>query len=381
MLTLIQNASVYDPEPRGVLDVLVAGSKIAAVGENLGKDLGIRGELLSVIDADGGILMPGIVDVLTHPSGGGGEGGFGNRTAAVGFEEFRDAGITCPVGALGTDSVGRSLDVLFADVMALRDNGIDAHMLTGAYRVPPPTITGDVARDITLIEPVIGIGELAISDHRSSQATPDELRRIAADARLGGTLSGKRGVVLVHVGDAGSGLAPLRKALENSALPVRSFYPTHVNRRRELLNEAAGFARDGGFIDITVSTTPELLELGEVAARDALQEAIAAGAPAERISLSSDAGGSLPVFHDGELAGFSSASPRVLLELVLDVLAREAEFAPLVIAALTRNPAAAVGLANKGRIAVGADADIVVLNLDQPAPSHVLCKGRRLRGD
>lgn len=359
-----------------MLDVLVADSRIAAVGE----DLDVSGGLVETIDADGGVLVPGIVDVLTHPSGGGGEGGFGNRTAAIGFEAFRDAGITCPVGALGTDCIGRSLDVLFADVMALRAQGIDAHMLTGAYRVPPPTITGDIARDVALIAPVIGIGELAISDHRSAQPTPKELRRIAADARLGGTLAGKRGVVLVHVGDADSGLAPLRAALEGSALPVRSFYPTHVNRRPELLQEAVDFARDGGFIDITVSTTPELLELGEVAARGALRDAIAAGAPAERISLSSDAGGSLPVFRDGEFAGLSSAKPGVLLELVLDVLTQEPEFAATVIAAVTRNPADAVGLAHKGRIAAGADADIVVLDLDQKAPSHVLCKGRRLRG-
>ncbi len=375
MLTLIRNASVYDPEPRGVLDVLVAGSQIAAVGANLD----ISGKLLDVIDADGGILLPGIVDVLTHPSGGGGEGGFGNRTAAVPFDAFRDAGTTCPVGALGTDSIGRNLEVLFADVMALRDNGIDAHMLTGAYSVPPPTITGDVARDIALIAPVIGIGELAISDHRSSQPTAEELRRIAANARLGGTLSGKRGVVLVHVGDADSGLAPLRAALEDSALPVYSFYPTHVNRRRELLDEAVAFARDGGFIDITVSTTPELLELGEVAARDALKDAIEAGAPAERISLSSDAGGSLPVFHDGEFAGHESARPGVLLELLRDVLAQEPEFAPTVIAALTRNPANAMGLMRKGRIEAGADADMLILDTNQQAPSHVLCKGRRLR--
>ncbi len=359
-----------------MLDVLVADSRIAAVG----KDLDLRGELLDVIDADGGILLPGIVDVLTHPSGGGGEGGFGNRTAEVAFDAFRDAGTTCPIGALGTDSIGRSLEVLFADVMALRDNGIDAYMLTGAYRLPPPTITGDVARDIALLAPVIGIGELAISDHRSSQPTAEELRRIAADARLGGTLSGKRGIVLVHVGDADSGLAPLRAALEDSALPIYSFYPTHVNRRRELLDEAIEFARDGGFIDITVSTTPELLGLGEVPARDALKVAISAGAPAERISLSSDAGGSLPVFHDGEFAGFSSATPGVLLELVHDVLAQEPEFAPTVIAALTRNPADAMGLAHKGRVAAGADADILVLDSNQQALSHVLCKGRRLRG-
>ncbi len=376
MLTMIRNATVFDPEPRGAVDVLVAGERIAAVGE----DLDIGGGLVDVVDASGGILLPGFVDALTHPSGGGGEGGFGKRTGAVGFESFRDAGVTCPIGALGTDCIGRSLDVLCADVMGLRDNGIDAHMLTGAYRVPAPTITGDVARDVVMIAPVIGVGEVAISDHRSSQPTPEELRRLAADTRLGGTLSGKRGVVLVHVGDAEGGLEPLRAALRASDLPTCSFYPTHVNRRRELLDEAITFACNGGYVDITVSTTPELLELGEVAARDALKDAIAGGAPAERISLSSDAGGSLPVYQHGELISHAAATPDVLLELLQDVLIREPDFAPTVIAALTRNPADALGLGHKGRIVPGADADLLILDTDQYALKHVLCRGRRLLG-
>ena len=377
MLTLIRNADVYAPEPLGVVDVLLAGERIAAVGDALD----VHGEFVDVVDAEGGTLLPGLVDALTHPGGGGGEGGFGNRTAAISFEAFRDAGVTCPVGALGTDCIGRSPEVLFADVMGLRGNGIDAHMLTGAYRMPPPTVTGDVARDVAMLAPVIGVGEVAISDHRSSQPAAHELRRIAADARLGGTLSGKRGVVLVHVGDGDTGLAPIRDALAGSDLPAHSFYPTHVNRRRELLDEAVAFARDGGYIDITVSTTPELLELGEVAASNALRDAIAAGAPAERITLSSDAGGSLPVYRDGELAGHAVAMPGVLLELVRDTLESDPNYAATAIAAVTRNPADALGLAHKGRVAAGADADILILNTDQHALTHVFCKGRRLRGD
>ena len=374
MITLIKNATVFDPEPIGIRDVLIAGERIAAVGEKLD----VSGRLVEQVDGSGYILIPGLVDVLTHPAGGGGEGGFGNRTAAVGFEAFRDAGITCPIGALGTDSIGRSLDVLYAEIMHLRERGIDAHMLTGAYRVPPPTITGDIARDIALIAPVIGVGEVAVSDHRGSQPTPGELRRIAADARLGGTISGKRGVVLVHVGDGRRGLAPLVEALDGSDLPTDCFYPTHVNRRRPLLEEAIAFARNGGFVDITVSTTPELLDLGEVAARDALREAIAAGAPAERISLSSDAGGSLPVYRAGELAGHSAATPGVLLDLVQDTLREDPDFAAAIIAALTRNPARALGLQRKGRVAAGADADILLLDPDTYALTEVFCRGRRL---
>src|SRR5210317_286228 len=135
MLTLITNAQVYDPHPRGACQVLVGGNEILA----LAGQIDLQGAEVQVVDAGGRWLLPGFVDALTHPCGGGGEGGFGNRTAEMTAEQFIRAGVTCPVGALGTDSIARSLDVLFGSVMALRATGVDAHMYTGAYRVPAPT--------------------------------------------------------------------------------------------------------------------------------------------------------------------------------------------------------------------------------------------------
>ena len=167
MLTLIINAELFTPERSGQGQVLVAGSRIAAMGDAVD----VRGEAVEVIDAQGLWMLPGFVDALTHPAGGGGEGGFGNRTPELTADAFIDAGVTSPVGALGTDSITRNLDVLFGKVMELRRCGLNACMYTGAYRVPAPTLTGDVARDICLIDPVIGVGEVAVSDHRSSQPT------------------------------------------------------------------------------------------------------------------------------------------------------------------------------------------------------------------
>ena len=53
-----------------------------------------------------------------------------------------------------------------------------------------------------MIQEIIGTGEIAISDHRSSQPTFEEFARVVADTRLGGVLSGKAGVVNVHLGDS-----------------------------------------------------------------------------------------------------------------------------------------------------------------------------------
>ncbi|MGA0266079.1 MAG: beta-aspartyl-peptidase [Lysobacterales bacterium] len=374
MPILIRNAQVYAPESRGVNNVLIEGGRIMSVSSGAA---GLEGELLETIDAQGRWLLPGFVDVLTHPCGGGGEGGFGNRTPELEADEFIHAGVTTPVGALGTDSITRSLEVLFGKTMELRAKGLSALMYNGSYRMPPLTLTGDVARDMLLVEPVIGVGEVAISDHRSSQPTTQELRRLAADVHLGGTLSGKQGVVFLHLGDGGAGLEPIESALAGTELPRRLFYPTHSNRNRLLLEQAAQHASRGGYADITVSTTEELIAAGDIPALDALSLALEAGAPAERITLSSDAGGSLPLYRDGELAGLQSASPGAMFDTLTAAIGR-ADTVETVIAAMTRNPARALGLARKGCIAPGFDADLMLLDASSGSLDFVMCQGQWL---
>ena len=374
MLTLIRNAEVFAPEPLGRRDILLAGGRIAAV------ETGIRldGDAVDTVDADGRWLLPGFVDPLTHPAGGGGEGGFANRTAELEAADFIAAGVTTPVGALGTDSIARSLEVLYGQVMKLRAGGLSACMYSGSYRVPAATLTGDVARDLLLVDPVIGIGETAIADHRSSHPALHELRRLAADVHLGGTLSGKGGVLFLHLGDGEAGLGLIDEVLAASDLPRRLFYPTHCNRNRRLLEQAIEHVRRGGYADFTVSTTPELVAAGEVPALEALRAAIDAGAPAQRLTLSSDAGGSLPHYRAGELAGLRQARPGTLLDLLRTALDDPNDAIEGVIAALTRNPADALHLSHKGRIAAGADADILLLDPADGSLTDVFGKGCRL---
>ena len=271
MPILIKNAEVYAPRSLGQQQLLIAGEKIAGVATQID----ISGSAVEVLDASGLVLVPGLVDALTHPCGGGGEGGFGNRTGEISAAEFAKAGVTCPVGALGTDALCRSLSVLFGCVMGLRAHGIAAQMFTGSYQVPPVTLTGSVDGDIALLDPVIGVGEIAVSDHRSSQPSPAELRRLAAQARTGGIISGKRGVVFVHLGDGPGRLDPLRSALEGSDLPIDTFYPTHCNRNPGVFEDAVAFAKAGATIDFTTSTTPEFIAAGEIPALEAHKLALA----------------------------------------------------------------------------------------------------------
>ena len=58
--------------------------------------------------------------------------------------------------------------------------------------------------NIMYIEEFIGVGEVAISDHRSSQPTVQQLAELAAEAKVAGMLSGKKGTVSIHVGPVDS---------------------------------------------------------------------------------------------------------------------------------------------------------------------------------
>lgn len=138
-------------------------------------------------------------------------------------------------------------------VRALAEDGITALHYCGSYALPPATATGSVQRDLCLLPSCVGVGEVAVSDHRGVAATPQELARLALEARVGGMLGGKAGLVHVHMGPATSGLQPLRDALAaaDSALPIRQFHPTHMSRSQQLVEEGAAWLADAGSLDLT----------------------------------------------------------------------------------------------------------------------------------
>jgi beta-aspartyl-dipeptidase (metallo-type) len=201
---------------------------------------------------------------------------------------------------------------------------------------------------------------VAISDHRSSQPTLDELLRLAADAHVAGLMTGKAGILHLHLGDGPRGLDLVRRALADSELPPGVWNPTHVNRRRGLFDEAVALARAGCTVDLTAFPVAE----GEDAytAAEALVRYAASGAPAERITVSSDAGGCLPCFDaDGRVRSMDVGSAGALLATLRDVAARGMPLEEA-LPAFTSNPARLLRLQGKGTIAVGADADLVALD-------------------
>src|SRR6185295_8825161 len=190
LFTLVRNAELFGPAPLGRGEVLVAAGRIAAVGQGLGAP---RGVACMEVDAGGARVVPGIIDAHVHVTGGGGESGAGSRVPPLVVGALAKAGVTTCVGLLGTDTTTRTMEDLVARTLGLREEGLSAWCWTGGYEVPPRTLTGSVRRDIVFVDPVIGAGEIAISDHRSSQPTLEEISRLAADCHVAGIMSGKAG--------------------------------------------------------------------------------------------------------------------------------------------------------------------------------------------
>lgn len=369
-LTLLRNALVYAPEPLGHQHLLLGGGRILWMGAELA-DLPAA-LAVETIDLQGQRLIPGLIDAHVHVTGGGGEAGFRTRVPPQGVSRFTRAGITTVVGLLGTDDVARGPQDLLATVYGLREEGLSAFAFCGGYHVPPRTLTGTLRGDLVFIEALIGVGELAISDHRSSQPTLDELLRVAADAHVAGLMSGKAGIVHLHLGDGSRGLELVRQALAQSELPPRVFHPTHVNRRKALFDEALDLAAHGCTIDLTAFPVDPDEDAWSVP--DALMRCLDSGAPVGRVTVSSDAGGCLPVFDDhGHVCRMGVGDSGALLQALAELVDRGVPLQDA-LPAFTCNPARLLRLSSKGRIGAGADADLVVLD-ERGAAQHVFAGG------
>ena len=360
VLVVFKGCEVFGPEPLGRRDVLVGGGRVLAVEEEIRPGAGFP---VTEVPAADLTMVPGLVDGHVHIAGAGGEGGPETRTPEVPLSMLLAGGITTVVGSLGTDGFARSIEAVLMKAKGLKREGISAFILTGAYQVPTPTLLGDIGRDITLIDEVIGAGEIAIADHRSSCPTVNELIRLAEHARVGGMLGGKAGITLLHMGDAHRPFGLIYAAVEMSELKPAQFLPTHCNRNSYIFEDAKAYGKEGN-IDITTSAYPFYPEY-EVKPASALRQLLEAGVPLEHITFSSDGGGSLPLYdEEGTLLKLTSGEPRTLLREVLDAVRKENLPMEQALKVATSNPADIFKLKGKGRVAPGMDADLLLLDAD-----------------
>ncbi len=374
MLTLFKNATVFSPDPLGKKDVLTGGASILAIQDHIDPPAGIE---VAIIDCEGLWLVPGLIDGHVHLTGGGGEGGPASRMPELELEMMIDGGVTTVVGCLGTDGITRSVESLLMKVKTLRAQGVSAWMYTGSYQVPPPTITGDLAKDIVLFEEIIGVGELAVSDHRSSIPSFSELARITAHTRVAGMLGGKAGIVHVHMGDAKDPFRPIHEVVEGTMMGYKQFLPTHCNRNHHIFEETKKYAKKG-YVDLTTSSYPYDPET-EVKCSRGLKQLLDAGVPIAHITFTSDACGSLPIFDaEGNLVRIDMGLPSSILQEIKDAVQEEGIPLETALKVATSNPATILKLKGKGFVRMGYDADILVLGTDFSV-KYLMAKGEMVK--
>mmetsp|Transcript_1274 Transcript_1274/g.2761 ORF Transcript_1274/g.2761 Transcript_1274/m.2761 type:complete len:431 (-) Transcript_1274:186-1478(-) len=386
MIQLIKNADVYAPAHLGLCHVLVGCGKIMKIfpGNVSLHDETVLDLNISSKDLNGKKLIPGLIDGHVHLTGGGGEAGFKTSVPPIPLSNFTLAGVTTAVGVLGTDDCVRSTASLLARARGLREEGLSSYILTGGYHVPVTTLTGSVKGDIVHLDLCIGCGELAISDHRSSQPTFDELVRIAGDCHVAHLMTGKAGTLHLHMGTGERRMQMVKRALQETEIPSRIFNPTHCNRNFALLEEAMELASLGATIDVTAGTGKKGGGGGPTAA-EAIRKYITDDRklPQDKITCSSDAGGSIPTFDEqGNLLRLGYGTSANLLVAINELLSPSdgSESLPLeaVLPPFTSNWASLLKIDDrKGKIAEGCDADLVVLEEsgDGVAISDVMALG------
>lgn len=370
-MLLIKNIDVYAPTYIGRKDVFICGDKIACIAD----EIGMLPFDCRILDGEGLILAPGLIDQHVHVTGGGGEGGFHTRTPELELSELIGSGITTVVGLLGTDGMTRSVENLYAKTAALNEEGVTAYMLTGAYGYPAPTITGEPDRDIVFLERVLGM-KLAISDHRAPNVTAEELIQIASKTRVAGMLSGKAGILVLHMGDAESGLDPVLTALSQSAIPIRVFHPTHVNRNPDLLEAGYAFLDKGGYIDLTCGMP------GQPSPGECIVAAMKRGLLQQHITISSDGHGSWSNYaEDGTLLEIGVSKVDTMFRELRKLVQELSVPLEQALAYFTTNVAESLEIHDrKGHVREGADADLILLNKDLELKT-VIARGQIMMED
>lgn len=355
MFTLIENGEVFTPDAIGKASVLIGAEKIMKIGSISAEDLMPLGVPVEIIDADGCYVVPGFIDPHQHLLGGSGEKGFATQTPEIYPSEIIKAGITTVVGCLGVDTVMKTMAGLLAKVKALKEEGLNAYVWTGGYDVPPASITDSARNDIMFIEEVIGLGELAIADERSTSFEIKALASLVIDAHNGGMLASQSGVTHFHVGEADAGMQMLRDLLADFPIDPAWIYPTHITRSERLMKEAIALAKKGSHVDM--DTVSEDLSKW-------VKFYIDNGGPLEQLTISTDSSITSPQNMIGQIRSCVLEEKVISFESILP--------------GVTSNTANVLGLSHNGNIAEGRMGDITILEPKELTVRDVVSKGKIL---
>ncbi len=371
MLKLLKNTNLYSPEKMGIKDILIANDKIMVIDDDLSE---FDNKHTRVIDLEGKIVTPGLIDQHIHVIGAGGKEGFASMTPEVQLSELISCGSTTVNSLLGTDGTARNIRTLYAKVKGLNQEGLSAYMFSGYYGMDTVTITDSIQGDMLFIDNVLGV-KIAISDIRSSYPSADDLVRKLRDIMVGGMIGGKKGILHLHLGNLPSKMDVLFELVNDYHFPIKHISPTHVGRTKQLFDQAIEFAKLGGMIDITTGASKYTEPFKSVLY--ALDE----GVPIDKMTFSTDGHAGLTKFDEsGKAIGVRKAPINANLEQIQALVKKGGLPIEEAIKLNTTNPAENLGLKHKGKIAVGYDADFCCFdeNLDL---LDVFAKGQHMMKD
>lgn len=370
MIKLIKNVKIVAEDSPQVKDILIADEKIVAVQPNIV----LNGVATDIIDAEGAIVTPGLIDIHVHTSGGGGQKGFYSLAPEIRMQDLIQCGTTSVVGTLGTDGFVKQLPQLYAKTMSLRMNGISAYMLTGFYGLPSPTLTDCIANDLIFVDPVVGC-KIAICDDRSSFPSEDDLLKIISQVRLGGFTSDKKGVMHVHLGALPEGMQQLLDIARKFPSLISYISPTHVIRTEDLFFQGIAFAKMGGMIDVTTGGTKYTEPYKGV------MIALENGVSIDQMTFSSDGNGGVRKVDPVSGEETYTLAPVDGNIQQIQKLIQDGGLAPKdAFKLITINAANTMNLKNKGKIEPGFDADICLFD-EQFQLHSVFARGKQLMSE
>ena len=202
--------------------------------------------------------------------------------------------------------------------------------------------------------------------------------RLASDVRVAGMLSKKAGILTLHLGDEKQGLQMVMDILDQTDIPIKTFQPTHVNRNPFLLQQAIGFAKRGGTIDITCDSGEGVYQ--------ALMKIKEDGVCIDRVTLSSDGQGSWSKYDaQGNFLQIGVSDVDTIYKQIVYLVQQKNWSLEEALALGCCNVAKALELyPKKGVIQEGSDDDLLLWNQDLCldtviAQGHILMKDGKLQ--
>ena len=359
-LTLLKNADVYAPAHLGQRDILVAAGQVVAIEPLIDS---AHYPHAHVVDLNNARVVPGLVDGHLHQIGGCGLEGYNSRAPEIWAGEIAAAGITTSVATPGIENLTKNMDGVLAKAYALEADGLSAFAFIGGFRKPFMSVTGSVRRDLYLVEKIIGV-KVALGDAVASRFTDPELVELAAELEWAARATGKACIMHAHLGSLPDPAAQLLHAIRQSNASPERFQATHGNNTQATLAAAVELTREGCVVDLNPLLDPERGVTRSIGVRDAVPFLLDAGVELSMLTMSTDANASVPRKRADGTRGPYLKHLGTLWEGVMELVERAKLPFEDVLPLATSNPARVLQLHGKGRIDLGMDADLIVLDSD-----------------